>query len=240
MYSPGSRAKDRRSAGSSGSSARCPRTATRSAATSARHGIETRRRSTRYRCSPTSTSTSAAPAITTDHELFVCLQIDAKLAWRQIKRAGGKQGPDAGACGVLLRELEGLAERLAAADVQVVGALRPGMLAAAIPRRLRSVVATRPRASRGGRPRPRRHRRGRGLAGRHRRRPGAATAPTARSTRPTGSPAGRESTSARRSSRRCSFTPRWCERSPSRSSRSRRCKAIREVEAARTTDVADQ
>ena len=76
--------------------------------------------------------TSTAPAVTTDHELFVCLQIDAKRAWRQIKRAGGKDGPDAGACGVLLRELEALAERLAAADVRVVGALRPGMLAAAI------------------------------------------------------------------------------------------------------------
>ena len=75
--------------------------------------------------------TSTAPAITTDHELFVCLQIDAKRAWRHIKRAGGKQGADAGACGVLLRELEALAERLTAADVQVVGALRPGMLAAA-------------------------------------------------------------------------------------------------------------
>jgi hypothetical protein len=73
--------------------------------------------------------TSTAPAITTDHELFVCLQVDAKLAWRQIKRAGGKQGADAGACGVLLRELEALAERLIATDVQVVGALRPGMLA---------------------------------------------------------------------------------------------------------------
>jgi hypothetical protein len=76
--------------------------------------------------------TSTAPAITTDHELFVCLQIDAKLAWRQIKRAGGKQGPDAGACGVLLRELEALSERLAAADVQVVGALRPGALASTL------------------------------------------------------------------------------------------------------------
>ncbi len=75
--------------------------------------------------------TSTAPATTTEHELFVCLQVDAKLAWRQIKRAGGKQGVDAGACGVLLRELEALAERLTAADVQVVGALRPGMLAAA-------------------------------------------------------------------------------------------------------------
>ena len=75
--------------------------------------------------------TSTAPAITTDHELFVCLQIDAKRAWRHIKRAGGKQGADAGACNVLLRELEALAERLTAADVQVVGALRPGVLAAA-------------------------------------------------------------------------------------------------------------
>jgi hypothetical protein len=40
---------------------------------------------------------SAAPAVTRDHELFVCLQIDAKKAWRQIKRTGGKNGPDAGA-----------------------------------------------------------------------------------------------------------------------------------------------
>jgi len=74
----------------------------------------------------------AAPAVTKDHELFVCLQIDARRAWRQIKRAGGKGGADAGACAVLLRELEALSERLAAADVQVVGALRPGMLASAI------------------------------------------------------------------------------------------------------------
>ena len=75
---------------------------------------------------------SAAPAVTRDHELFVCLQIDAKKAWRQIKRAGGKSGTDAAASEVLLRELEGLAERLGSADVQVIGALRPGMLASAI------------------------------------------------------------------------------------------------------------
>lgn len=75
---------------------------------------------------------SGAPAVTRDHELFVCLRIDAKKAWRQIKRAGGKNGPDAGACEVLLREVEGLAERLGSADVHVVGALRPGMLASAI------------------------------------------------------------------------------------------------------------
>jgi hypothetical protein len=76
--------------------------------------------------------TSSAPAVTRDHELFVSLQIDARRAWRQIKRMGGERGPDAGACSVLLRELEGLAERLAAADVRVVGALRPGMLGVAI------------------------------------------------------------------------------------------------------------
>jgi hypothetical protein len=75
---------------------------------------------------------SSAPAVTRDHELIVCLQIDVKRAWRQIKRAGGKQGADAGACAVLLREFEGLGERLGAADIQVVGALRPGMLATSL------------------------------------------------------------------------------------------------------------
>ena len=74
----------------------------------------------------------SAPAVTTDHELFVCLQIDAKRAWRQIKRAGGKHSADAGACAVLFRELEALGERLGAAEVRVIGALRPGMLARAI------------------------------------------------------------------------------------------------------------
>ncbi|MEJ7792422.1 MAG: SCO6880 family protein [Gaiellaceae bacterium] len=73
----------------------------------------------------------SAPTVTRDHELFVCLQIDAKRAWRHMKRAGGKGGADAGACTVLLRELESLGERLAAADVRVVGALRPGMVASA-------------------------------------------------------------------------------------------------------------
>jgi hypothetical protein len=75
---------------------------------------------------------SRAPAVSKDHELFICLQIDAKRAWRQIKRAGGANGPDAGACTVLLRELEALAERLASADVKVIGPLRPGMLATTI------------------------------------------------------------------------------------------------------------
>ena len=74
----------------------------------------------------------SAPAVTKDHELFVCLQVDAKRASRQVKRAGGKNGADVGACSVLLRELEALADRLTGAEVQVVGALRPGMLASAI------------------------------------------------------------------------------------------------------------
>jgi hypothetical protein len=74
----------------------------------------------------------AAPAATRDHELFVCLQIDARRAWRQIKRVRGNSDADAGACAVLLREAEVLAERLAAADVEVVGVLRPGMVASVL------------------------------------------------------------------------------------------------------------
>jgi len=71
----------------------------------------------------------SAGAVTQDHELFVALQLDARRAWRQVKRLG--KG-DQGACALLMRELETLAERLVAADVQVQGALRPRMLARAI------------------------------------------------------------------------------------------------------------
>ena len=71
----------------------------------------------------------SAGSVTQDHELFVALQVDAKKAWRQVKRLG--RG-DQGAVALLLRELETLAERLVAADVQVQGALRPRMLARAI------------------------------------------------------------------------------------------------------------
>ena len=95
--------------------------------------------------------TSSAPAVTRDHELFVSVQIDAKRAWRQIKRMGGEQGPDAGRAGRLLRELEALAERLTCADIRVVGALRPGMVATAI---AAFDPWSRPEASRGRRPRP--------------------------------------------------------------------------------------
>lgn len=71
----------------------------------------------------------SAGAVTQDHELFVALQLDARRAWRQVKRLGKS---DKGATTLLLRELETLAERLVAADVQVQGALRPRMLARAI------------------------------------------------------------------------------------------------------------
>lgn len=71
----------------------------------------------------------SAGAVTQDHELFVALQIDAKKAWRQVKRLG--KG-DEGAAALLMREIETLAERLVAADVQVDGALRPRMLARTI------------------------------------------------------------------------------------------------------------
>lgn len=71
----------------------------------------------------------SAGAVTQDHELFLALQIDARRAWRQIKRLG--RG-DEGAIALLLRELETLAERLVSIDVQVQGALRPRMLARTI------------------------------------------------------------------------------------------------------------
>jgi hypothetical protein len=71
----------------------------------------------------------SAGAVTQDHELFIALQLDAGRAWRQLKRLG--RGDD-GATKLLLRELETLAQRLVAADVQVVGALPPRMLARAI------------------------------------------------------------------------------------------------------------
>jgi len=71
----------------------------------------------------------SAGLVTQDHELFLALQVDARRAWRQVKRLG--KG-DSGAIALLVRELEVVAERLVAADVQVQGALRPRMLARAI------------------------------------------------------------------------------------------------------------
>ena len=64
---------------------------------------------------------SAAPA-TQEHEILVALQIDQHRGARELKRLGGG---DEGACELLLREAEGFAERLSAADITVFGVLRP-------------------------------------------------------------------------------------------------------------------
>ena len=141
---------------------------------------------------------------------------------------------------VLLRELEALAERLTAADVRVVGALRPGHARDRDSRRVRPVVAARPRAARRRRP---------GAATASTRRPHgrvgtedswSATEQTARITRRTGSRAGRVSTSAPRSSLRSCCTRRWCGRSRSRSSRSRRSRRSARSRPSRTSDIADR
>jgi hypothetical protein len=71
---------------------------------------------------------SAAPA-SQDHEILIALQISERLAGREMRRLGG--GHEA-ACEVLLREAEGLAERLSLADVSVVGLLRSGDYARAL------------------------------------------------------------------------------------------------------------
>ena len=91
-----------------------------------------------------------------------------------------------------------------------------------------------------GRPRARRHRRGRRLAGRDRRRPGARTGPTARSTRPTGSPSW-----PRIDVGAAFLSPLLLHAQMVRAiavtiEPISPLKAIREVEAARTSDVADQ
>jgi len=70
-----------------------------------------------------------AGIVTQDHELFLVLQIEKRRAHRAIKRLGGG---DEGACGVLSRELELLAERLGNAQIGVRGALRPQTLAKAL------------------------------------------------------------------------------------------------------------
>jgi Putative type VII ESX secretion system translocon, EccE len=64
-----------------------------------------------------------------DHELFLALQLDARRAWKQIKKLGGG---DDGACTLLLRELETFAGRLAGASIEVQGLLRPRMYARAL------------------------------------------------------------------------------------------------------------
>jgi len=141
----------------------------------------------------------SAGAVTQDHELFLALQVDARKAWRQVKRLG--KG-DQGAVTLLVRELETLAERLVAADVQVLGALRPRMLARTpttptTPTGARTATASRP--STPARPASTPPTRGRSPPTPR----GASTAPTPPCTRRTGCRSGRGSTSARRSWRRC-------------------------------------
>ncbi len=71
---------------------------------------------------------SAAPA-TREHEILIAIQIEERRAARQIRHAGG--GIE-GACAVLMREAERLAEQLSLAELTVYGLLRPRRYAAAI------------------------------------------------------------------------------------------------------------
>jgi hypothetical protein len=71
---------------------------------------------------------SAAPR-STEHEVLIALQIDQRRGARELRRLGG--GREA-ACELLLREAEGLAERLAIAEVSVSGLLRPRQYATLI------------------------------------------------------------------------------------------------------------
>lgn len=71
---------------------------------------------------------SAAPQ-TTDHEILIALQVDQRRGSRELRRLGG--GVE-GACALLLREAETLAERLTVADVEVPGLLRPRQYAGVI------------------------------------------------------------------------------------------------------------
>jgi hypothetical protein len=69
---------------------------------------------------------SAAPSAT-EHEILIAVQISERRGARELRRLGG--GVEA-SCELALREAEGLAERLALADVVVSGLLRPRQYAA--------------------------------------------------------------------------------------------------------------
>jgi hypothetical protein len=70
-----------------------------------------------------------AGPVTQQHEVFIALQIHAGRSARQIKAAGGG---DHGACEVLRRELTTLSTKLMGAEVSVEGALTPRLVASAI------------------------------------------------------------------------------------------------------------
>jgi hypothetical protein len=71
---------------------------------------------------------SAAPQ-TTEHEVLIAVQIDQRRGGKELRRLGG--GVE-GACELLLREAESLAERLTIAEVSVSGLLRPRQYAAVV------------------------------------------------------------------------------------------------------------
>ncbi|MEZ4588699.1 MAG: SCO6880 family protein [Gemmatimonadales bacterium] len=71
---------------------------------------------------------SAAPA-TQEHEVLIGVQIDQRRGAKELRRMGG--GEEA-ACELLLREAEGLAERLSLAELTVFGVLRPRQYAEVI------------------------------------------------------------------------------------------------------------
>ncbi len=71
----------------------------------------------------------AATPVTEEHDVLVCVQIDARRAGREMKRLGGG---DEGACELLKREAESVARRLGSADIKVFGLLRPRQYAEVI------------------------------------------------------------------------------------------------------------
>ena len=71
---------------------------------------------------------SAAPS-TQEHEILLALQIDGRRGSRELRRLGGGEQ---GACALLLREAESLAERLAIAELVVYGVLTPRQYAEVI------------------------------------------------------------------------------------------------------------
>jgi hypothetical protein len=70
-----------------------------------------------------------AGPVTQQHDVFVALQIHAGRSAREIKAAGGG---DTGACEVLRRELIALSTKLMGAEISVEGALTPRLVAGAL------------------------------------------------------------------------------------------------------------
>lgn len=71
----------------------------------------------------------AAAPVTQEHDVLIALQIDSRRAGRELKRFGGGEE---GACELLLREAESLAQRLGTAEITVFGLLRPRQYAEVI------------------------------------------------------------------------------------------------------------